>query len=306
MSSDEEMAVVNPNASPIDLDDVYTNRKASLTIFMGKSKSGKTYALCWLIKRLTYELKHFKFGAVFCSTSFNGTYDFIDKRYRFGSFDEEKHKRYTQKLQEMKEQMGDNMPPNFIIYDDLLGELARSKHVDNWMSTFRHTNTYIFLANQYLASQTSSTLVRNQTDIGFFFPEKKQRSRKQIYEWFGSHFDTYDKFEDVFDRATAKPHYALVYDDEPHDPTKAYMSFKAPEHVLDVQLRFGQEEEEDNEEEDHDKHDDRRNQTQVQRGKHTGIAGSLAPEDDEEDPEEAVRRYTRQQRLSKILAASGM
>lgn len=213
--------------------------KPILVLLIGSSKSGKSYLTKSLLLDLTQKRKLFKFGVVFSATSFNGDYDYIDKPYVFNSFDEEEHANYVKKLQEMKEELQENMPANFIVYDDLLGLLQKTKNIENWFSTFRHTNTYIFLTSQYLANATSSTLVRTQTGLMFAFNERAKSTRKALYEWFCSGMGTYDEFCAGYDQATSKQHYALCYvKGVPHGEFP-YFSYKAPDALPPVKLKFG-------------------------------------------------------------------
>jgi len=246
-SSDEEnepnKALVPVNGAAkgeyiLDIDEVYKERPC-LSLFVGRSKSGKSHFIKYLLMHLVYELRLFKFGAVFTGSAYNHDYDYIDPKFVFHSFDEEKHEQYIQKLKDRKEEKGDDMEQNFIVYDDLLGTLSRSKSMDNWFATYRQCHTHIFLTSQYLQNSTSSTLVRTQTQLLYAWQDRTKKTRNALYEWFGQLFDSQEEFEAFYERATNEKFRALVYCEGNPTKEESYTSIKAPKELPKVILRFG-------------------------------------------------------------------
>jgi hypothetical protein len=139
----------------------------------------------------------------------------------------------------MKKEKGDKMPPNFIIYDDLLGLLEKSRTMTNWFSVFRHTNTYIFLTSQYLNSQASSTLVRTQAKFIYAFRDRSTRTRKALYEWFGSLVETQEEFNKLFEQATAEKHRALIIITGQDSLEETFGQIKAASVIPPYKINFG-------------------------------------------------------------------
>lgn len=220
-----------------NIDEIFKERPM-LSLLIGRSKSGKTYFIKFLINYLTCKLKLFKFGIVFTGTGFTKDYDYIDKKYVLPAFSDSTHLKYIQKLQKMKKELGDNMPANFIVYDDLLGVLDKSKSMDNWFSTFRHTNTYLFLSSQYLNSSASSPLVRIQTNLLFAFDDRTKRTRTSLYEWFGGFFDSQAEFNEAYSKATKEDHSTLVFVQGRKTRNDSYFMLKAPEFIPEIKLKF--------------------------------------------------------------------
>ena len=134
----------------------------------------------------------------------------------------------------------DQMPASFIVFDDILGQLTRSNYTTSFFSLYRHLNITVFLNSQYLASDASSTLVRQQTSVGFFFKCSNAKGVKMIHDWFGqaSQLD-YNDFNRKFNNITKIPFNAMVYIDHENRPYFNYLSFEAPPGFKPAKIAFG-------------------------------------------------------------------
>src|SRR4051794_25075941 len=109
----------------------------------GRPASGKSHAIKALIYTMAKKGK-MKFGLCICPTAFTGDYAYLPKKYVWDEYDEGKLEKYVEWLRNKRKKLGDKMPPNFVILDDLLGRIDwNSKFWSSWIATFRHTNTTI-------------------------------------------------------------------------------------------------------------------------------------------------------------------
>lgn len=245
-SDDDDDHPVDPtNLEGFNLEKIFKERPM-LTLLIGRSKSGKTYMTKFLIYYLTYVLKLFKFGIVFTGTGYTTDYNYIDEKYVMPGFSDNAHNAYVKKLQKMKKELGDNMPDNFIIYDDLLGILDKSNAMEHWWSVFRHTKTHLFLLSQYLNSSASSPLVRIQTGMLIAFDDRTKRTRNSLFEWFGGSFDTQKEFNQTYSKATKEDHSAMVFVHGRKTRNDSYFSIKAPAFIPDIKLTFGKKKDDQN------------------------------------------------------------
>lgn len=199
----------------------------SLIMSIGKSKRGKSYLTRYLITYFSVVKPVFKGGIIFCATKeLNDDWKQFPEKSIITGYTDDKLRAWTDRLKERHEQ--GKRVPTFIVFDDLLGVLQKSKYFDHFMSIFRHYHVTVFLNNQYLASAASSTLSREQTNYLFAFKSETTRTNKCLYEWFGQLFETYEEFKQVFRERTKEPHAAMLYIEDQEDKDKNYYSFRAP------------------------------------------------------------------------------
>lgn len=225
--------------------------QAGLILSVGKSRQGKSYLVRYLLYNgLTNSLqidptRLFKFGVVFCgSRNMNSDYSSFLPENCIHDYSDESLQKYVQMLTKQKEKLKsegkeDQMPASFIVFDDILGQLTRSKYTTSFFSLYRHLNITVFLNSQYLASDASSTLVRQQTTVGFFFKCSNAKGVKLIHEWFGnaSQLD-YKDFNRKFNAITKIPFNAMVYIDHENRPSFNYLAFEAPEGFKPARISF--------------------------------------------------------------------
>ena len=82
---------------------------------IAKPRSGKTFAIRWMILKNTIDKRHFKYGIVFTRTGkWNKDWDFIPDKYVYEDYDPEVLQSY---LDGIKKQ--ETMVPSFIAFDDI-------------------------------------------------------------------------------------------------------------------------------------------------------------------------------------------
>lgn len=162
---------------------------AQMFVLVGKSGRGKSYFIRYLLTERVVN-DGWEFGLVFCKTKFNGDYDFLPDDKVFQGYNEEILEKYVENLQAIKKKKG-KVPPNFIIFDDLVGVLNnQTDFFNNFISVHRHTNTNILIAVQYLAGRKAiSPIMREQTSYAIMFQSRTKRTLEKLYEsairWLG-------------------------------------------------------------------------------------------------------------------------
>lgn len=225
--------------------------EASLLVFVGKQRSGKSYAIKSLMSQYQ-KSQPFEFGVVFTRTKFNHAYDYVSDKRVYEDFSVEKLMKYIEGLRtinERKKKEKKVMGPNFIIFDDLMGVIDwYDKRLINWIGTFRHTNTTIFLAIQYLA-QGTSTVVRECTNAAFMFNTSNLDSQKHLYIFYGQQMPgtkVVDKFE-IFQKTMKAiteseneedDHQCLLFQANKKTPEKSYCAWKADPVADDFKMKF--------------------------------------------------------------------
>jgi hypothetical protein len=146
---------------------------------------------------------------------FTNDFKFLPDNRVIQGYQEHTLRRYVKNLESMKEKEG-QIAPNFIIFDDLVGVLANGTNwFVNWISTFRHTNTHIFICVQYLTGENAiSPIMREQTDFAVMFKSRTANTLKNLYDNFGGLFPKQKDFEQYFARATSERYTAMLYIEE--------------------------------------------------------------------------------------------
>jgi hypothetical protein len=209
--------------------------KPAIYLFIGKPASGKSYAL----KSLMFDFqkaKYFKFILAFCRTKFNHGYDWLPDEYVDDKYSDQKLLTHIEKLRAYRKKSGKECPPNALIFDDLLGTVD-SDQMSNFLCSYRHTNTSIFLTSQYLMSKTTSTALREMVNYAFLWNSKFQNSLK-AYEAFGTLYSDKKEFFEDFQRITSEKYTCMVYDANEDDKELNYIPFKFPEHVPEFTLKY--------------------------------------------------------------------
>jgi hypothetical protein len=219
--------------------EVMLKRKPQIYVLVGRPESGKSHC----VKSMLYDYQkagYFKFIVAFVRTKFNHDYDYLPDEYVHESFDEKKLKTHIEKLREWRKKNDKPLPPNFVIFDDLLGEIdCYSPWMMNWICSFRHTNTSIIMTAQYLMGAKSvSTCLQECTNVAFIFNTKFKNSKKALYEAYGQLFDNYDAFCEAFQRITATRFHCMVYNANEDDLEKNYLDFSAPKEIPEYKIKF--------------------------------------------------------------------
>ena len=205
----------------------------SLFLFVGKSKSGKSYLLKYLISYYCLTEKHFNFGLVLTGSDYNHEYKFLPS-HAVHKYEEEVLNQYIDSLKEKKNN-GEELPPSFLVLDDILGLISRSKAWQNLISTYRHLNITLFISVQYLRTEASSTLIREQTGALFAFKTTNINTMKCFFDYFGSNiFENLEGFKERFQKCTTEKHSCCLYLDHDKSMTKNtnFLMLKAPQFDL--------------------------------------------------------------------------
>ena len=204
----------------------------SVLLFCGKPNKGKSVAIKFTILKHTLDkfqgCAKFQFGIVFTRTSYNSDYDFIPSDYVYDGYDEDILRQYLDGLKSEIEN-GKSVPPNFVVFDDLIGLLSKNDpFLTNFLGTHRHTNTYIFLATQHLKTGASTTL-REVCSHAIIFNSKQTNTIQSLYENFGQMFDNIGDFKDNFWDITKTPYTAMLYLQDTDNIEENYLAYKAPD-----------------------------------------------------------------------------
>lgn len=206
--------------------------KPACLLFVGSKGRGKTNALRYIILKNSLdnfpESAKFEFGICFTRTSYNSDYNFLPSDHVYSGYDEEVHQKYLAALEEQIAK-GKEVPPNFIIFDDLIGLLSKNNpFLTNAFSIMRHTNTYYFLATQHLKTGANTTL-RELCDYAIVFNSKATNTIVSLYENVGQLFENVGDFKRNFWDITKEPYTAMLYMQNVDNIDDNYMCYKAPD-----------------------------------------------------------------------------
>jgi hypothetical protein len=193
-------------------------------IIVGKKNSGKTN----LVKHLIVSHRdHFNFGLVFTNTKFDDDYNYIPEKYIIQGFREDVFRHYRKELEKMKKKTG-VIPPNFIIFDDLVGILKENQKFINFIANHRHYNTSLFISAQYLKKGVPTTL-RDNIDYAVIFRATTKNSILGFYESFGQEIGSYEEFKQFLLDITREKYETLVYNATETELDNIYIKYKAPD-----------------------------------------------------------------------------
>lgn len=219
----------------------------SIFIISGVCGSGKSHLLKYLLYSRTIDStlsKKDKFQQilVFTGTKYNGFFDFLPSKYVMQGYSESKLKKYHDYLMKKAEQckkQGKEMPQNAIVFDDIAGLLnSRTGFFTNMISTFRHTNTSIFILIQYLVNACSPAM-RSLANYVFAFADSTERARKNLFDLMGSGCNDPKEFTKLFSKTTEEEYTALLFNARGRVKNQlVYSKFKAPSDMPSVKLNY--------------------------------------------------------------------
>lgn len=210
--------------------------KPTNILVLGKPRHGKSHFTKQLLNEL-FKRKLVKFGIVMSSTAaLSGDFDFIPKPYIIDAQDKaqaaDKFNQHIQLLRDYGKKHGkEKIPPNFIVFDDVVGKMGNYEEtILNFMTTFRHTNSYVITCTQTISKGTS-TVLRDCIEWLFIFTrtgESKDRVLKPIWNDFAS-FLKLDDFIKLLGSITNRDYFALVINicAKDDDPDK-FIGYRAP------------------------------------------------------------------------------
>lgn len=191
--------------------------KPAIFLFVGKPGSGKSTA----IRSIMYQYAkagYFKSGICFCP-SLNEDYDFLEDKRIVREYSNEKLAAYIQALHKKRVEKKEPLEPNFLILDDCMGLLNHDiPIINNFWSRFRHYNTTVILAVQYIAGHGSTnTAFREFITAAFIWQTNTKRALVNNYNTFGQKMENQHQFNKTLDEITSKKYRCMVYIPNPKD-----------------------------------------------------------------------------------------
>ena len=149
-----------------------------ISVFLGKPKKGKSWALRWAVLKNTIDNKIFKYGIVFTRTKFNGDYNWIPDDYVYEDYDPMVLQQYLDGLKQLDPE---ELEPSFIIFDDIQGAInPQDPVITSLNACHRHYKISIFYGLQYIYSRGSTPVLRECTTLAFLFNSKGKRTIEAI------------------------------------------------------------------------------------------------------------------------------
>lgn len=215
-------------------------KRPAIYLFSGKPASGKSHCL----KSIIYDHQkgkepYYKFILCFVRTAFNNDYNYLPAEYVDDKYSDEKLLAHIEKLRNYRRKTNKQVPPNAIILDDLMSQInLYSDELSNWLATYRHTNTSIYLTVQYMMNKTASTALREMVSYSFLWNTKFKNSLKGYYDAFGQLYDSYDEFVEDFQRITSQKYTCVIYDANCDSLQDNYIAYTAPETIPNFKLTY--------------------------------------------------------------------
>lgn len=212
-----------------------------ICVFLGKPKSGKSFALRHQILKQTVDNKVFKYGIVFTRTKFNGDYEYLPDDYVYEDYDADILQRYLDGLKQLDEK---ELQPSFIIFDDIQGVLSgQDKVLTSLNACHRHFKISIFYCFQYIYGHGSTPVLRECTTLAFLFNSKGKRTLEALFENFGQLFDNFKQFKEYFLACTKEKYTAMLYIQDVDNIDENYLQYKAPppkqmKHTKNIKLAY--------------------------------------------------------------------
>ena len=230
---------------------VIDKKDPQIITLVGAPKSGKTTLLKAILYRYAYREKFFKSGLIFSPNDDGSMESWIDEKYIISRYSQDSFLGYIEKLRKKQEakraewrkagrKKDYKLPPNFLVLDDLALKINwYSPDIQDWLSRFRKTNTWVFITSQYL-NQGSSTSLREYTRIFAFFSQETLQARTGAYRAAGGLYDKKDFYRILTD-ATNQQFTALVVNRE-NPVDKRVFRFKCELPPEGWKITFGKDE----------------------------------------------------------------
>ena len=213
-----------------------------ICVYVGKPKSGKSYALRWNILKQTVDNKIFKHGLVFTKTKFNGDYtSYLPDEYVFEDYNPQILQQYLDGLKQLDDK---DIEPSFIIFDDIQGLLSSGDaSLTQLVSNHRHFKISVFFCFQYIYGRASTPVLRECTTMAFLFNSKGKRTLEGLFDAYGQLFNNLKEFKEYFLACTKEKHTAMLYIQDVENKDENYLQFKAPspkdmDQVKNIKLQY--------------------------------------------------------------------
>ncbi len=199
-----------------------------LILTIAKTKSGKTTFFRYMLQYL-YAKKIIVSALVFCSTIFNGDYDFINKKRHYLQLDE---KIITALMNYRAKQMsqGTNPPGIALGLDDCVSDKEiNGPCFQSLVSKARHLNIHLFISIQH--AKVVGPLIRDNAGLVLLFKQQTPEQinyASEIVAWPGSK----QEFAQFMNDNIADYKCLVVNRNEPsNDKKKIFKIMRAPKEV---------------------------------------------------------------------------
>ena len=211
--------------------------KASVMLLIGPSRAGKSHFLKAYILDMSVNRHYFNFGIAFLGTAYNkDSYNYLPEKAIIVGYDENRLVSYLDTLKAIRKS-GRQLPPNFIILDDVMGLLKDNSPVfTNLITTYRWTNTTVIIGIQY--ANKLNAVIKSNTSFAIMFNSKQKRMIHGLYENFGQLFDNEAQFKRHYFQITSRKYTACLFNEEENELDKNYLPIKAPAELPDTKLVY--------------------------------------------------------------------
>jgi len=208
-----------------------------IILLFGKPDSGKSHALKYMVTEACAN-GLFNFGIIFSVTaSFSGDFDFIPSKYIINGYNEDILVNYIEKLKKWRLRHNKQpAPPNFIIFDDVVGDLVVSKYFKKFLTTHRHTSTTVFIATQY-PTECCGVVAREIISYGLVFRQASEQAIINIYKCFGGYMEKAD-FLHILEDATKEKYQCLLVNAQETDTKLKFKKYRAPAEINMTKLIY--------------------------------------------------------------------
>jgi len=164
----------------------------SIYVFVAAPDSGKSHAVRYLLYRM-FQKSLFKDGIIITGSKCNGDFEgLLDDSRIWDGWDQQRFEDYHADLKDrtasVRAKSNHELPPNFIVFDDLMGILSGARVPDcfnHFISTHRHTNTWVFILTQSIENGVPTRL-KNMTNFAFVCQQEDKDMCHAVYKAFGN------------------------------------------------------------------------------------------------------------------------
>ncbi len=183
------------------------DKTPNITLIDSPPASGKTNLVKYILQDL-FKSDKLKYGIVFCPTNFNGSYDFLNKKWVYGVYEESALVNLINlQISQIKE--CGKAKPAFIIWDDCIGTIDfNSQILKKLFTTYRHYNLQLIFTTQYI--YCVPPVLRSCTTYFITFNQQQKRSLQAIYETFMSDKDSYDECKNFIAQHCQNYNFVLI------------------------------------------------------------------------------------------------
>lgn len=199
-------------------------------LLLGKTNSGKSHFLRYVMREISKSKYPFSYGVVFCGTEFENSYDFVPDKFIHSEYDEDVLVRLIE-LQK-KNIQNEIYKRCFVIFDDCLSsdELRGSGVIRKLAVQSRHYGISVFICCQW-PHLCDPPIRSNATHIYMFNLGNSKIALQSLYENFGMRFKSFDDFKQYYYNNIDNHQFIAIIKDN-------LCVLRAPENIPDFKLKF--------------------------------------------------------------------